>query len=96
MKAPLTHRVRTGVTGEGLRFAAVGLAATGAQLALYAFLAVPAVAVVQVIAQYIRAQIGGAPPGEPPVGTSGTSSGAAADDRDRVIAPSENTPPVQS
>ena len=38
MKAPLTHRVRTGVTGEGLRFAAVGLAATGAQLALYAFL----------------------------------------------------------
>ena len=61
-----------------------------------AFLAVPAVAVVQVIAQYIRGQIGGAPPGEPPVGTSGTSSGAAADDRDRVIAPSEDAPPVQS
>ncbi|HYN73831.1 MAG TPA: GtrA family protein [Nakamurella sp.] len=38
MKATLTHRVRTGVTGEGLRFAAVGMAATGAQLALYAFL----------------------------------------------------------
>ena len=38
MKAPLTHRIRTGVAGEGLRFAAVGLAATGAQLALYAFL----------------------------------------------------------
>lgn len=38
MKAPLTHRVGTGVAGEGLRFAAVGMAATGAQIALYAFL----------------------------------------------------------
>ena len=38
MKAPITHRVRTGIAGEGLRFAAVGTAATGAQLTLYAFL----------------------------------------------------------
>ena len=38
MKAPLTHRVSTGIAGEGLRFAAVGLAATGTQIALYGFL----------------------------------------------------------
>jgi len=51
-----------------------------------AFLAVPAVAVVQVIAQYVRAHLGGAPPGEPQAGTSGES--AASRDSASVTAPS--------
>jgi hypothetical protein len=55
---------------------------------------VPAVAVVQVIAQYIRASIGGAPPGEPPAGTSGDA--AAPDDRDRFIAPAGDVPPAET
>jgi len=55
-----------------------------------AFLAVPAVAVVQVIAQYVRAQIGGAPPGEPQAGTSGES--AASQDKASVTAPSGEVP----
>jgi len=55
-----------------------------------AFLAVPAVAVVQVIAQYVRAQIGGAPPGEPQAGSSGES--AASQDSASVTAPSGEVP----
>ena len=55
-----------------------------------AFLAVPAVAVVQVIAQYVRAQIGGAPPGETQAGSSGES--AASQDSASVTAPSGEVP----
>ncbi len=59
-----------------------------------AFLAVPAVAVVQVIAQYVRAQIGGAPPGEAQAGTSGES--AASRDSASVTAPSGEVPAGES
>jgi len=49
------------------------------------------------VAQYSRAQIGGAPPGEPAAGTPDTSGGAAtSDDGDRVIAPSGHAPPMTS
>ena len=54
----------------------IGAVALGGTLfgIIGAFLAVPSAAVVQVIAQYVRAQIGAAPPDEPMADTSGDTA----------------------